>query len=608
MAITPENVQHIRSSVTQRFRRALIVWTILSWVVMLADVGISFSSNTSTLFVVTTRMGQLIYLFVLPLWCSHVYRRQHMSDNQLSFLLVVAAIATCLSALVTEKGRLMPMNVAIYVFGMLLLNTQQPMLHCLMFLPSYLIAMYNMTFGVHGYPGALIASSESNLTADLVAHVRTAVYVVILILSINSQTKAYVKSLTQMQVTVEMTKVVSEELKHYRTGSAKMALEEYLSKGEADSELCQLLSTLIENLNSYRPFIPHYLLKTKKNRNSGINTTATLGFQSKKVVVAAEADNTNLASSMNSLEDQSSDDDGCESIEPQRPKDAVIVPPSSAPTTPLRGFFSVRRPVSYAMLQYAVQSLDIFEDPRTIRLFVDTAFKAVSRFGGVAHSFLADTVHATWNGVEPCESHARRAVECVQHITMRMDYKVSLFGGITTGVADCKMTGTHHQAFLMHVEWGDALLALYNAGRRIQTIALCGETIKDFDRGKSILIDITVAHAWYTQSDLVYVYEPLTSIYDAATQPKHERFIENLRITLDHCMEGDFQTALASVQSMITSEVSYPVSNRRKEKPPNSVIALRKKILFCLEKGLEGKDFPLAGSSDNNIVQDISEI
>eukprot|EP00759_Apiculatamorpha_spiralis_P015103 PhF_6_TR2180/c1_g2_i10/m.3584 len=48
-----------------------------------------------------------------------------------------------------------------------------------------------------------------------------------------------------------------------------------------------------------------------------------------------------------------------------------------------------------------------------------------------------------------------------------------------TGVGECRMTGTIHQAFLLDISWRDAQCILHQYSRKVNTIVICKDTAKE---------------------------------------------------------------------------------------------------------------------------------
>eukprot|EP00759_Apiculatamorpha_spiralis_P043515 PhF_6_TR40825/c0_g1_i2/m.61780 len=537
------------STFTEQCRKYTVPLTLVVWIATIIEVTYVLVRDSSTTPALIPRLAQIVYIVVTPCWNLYAWRRPRVSNGQISFLYVAGVIGLTLSALMTERGRLMTTNITILLVGLLVLHPPYPVLHCSLLLPAYFITVYNMSFAGHGYPAALITPSETNLLVDLAAQMRTGFYVTMLLVLVHAQTVAYAKSVSKIQSTIEMTKAVSEELKQYRTEAARAVLDVYSTDNnmEIDNDVHVLLRSIINNLDSYRPYIPHYMLKS-------------------------------FEPDLPTVKNVEQTNDIINVLEPQLEETNVIVPSpmtDTISTSSSLGYFSTHRPVTYAMLQYMFVKQ---EDPRTLKHFVDTVYRCVGRFRGVVHSFLGNTIHVTWNGVDHCPHHARHATECGHYLNHKaLRNQVTFHGGIMSGGAVCKMTGTQHQGFLMHVDWRDSLVLLFNSGRRVKSVVYCSETIKDIEPDRVMLVDIISS----SRATMLNVYELSTS------PQQHDLYSTELEEILNACKDGAFHDALSRVLRIIAKDEKTGNTST-----PFCVFALKEKIMVCIAEKLQEGDFP----------------
>eukprot|EP00759_Apiculatamorpha_spiralis_P052939 PhF_6_TR6065/c0_g1_i2/m.8795 len=232
--------------------------------------------------------------------------------------------------------------------------------------------------------------------------------------------------------------------------------------------------------------------------------------------------------------DSSSENNTKSFDDPTSPPTTIVVstsPSFSEKTIRLLAMIPTQRTVSYGLLDLNIHSDDIIDNPQTLRIFIDRLYRYADITKAAVHSCLGDTVHITWNAVHAVPSPDVSAVGAIKYLTnttlvsassgmaltmntssdnlsslSSASSRVEINSSVMTGVGECRMTGTVHQTFLLHIEWRDAQQALHRYAQHVKTNVVCERTARGVSEA-TMLVD-----RLFSATEHVNVYELFLSV------------------------------------------------------------------------------------------------
>eukprot|EP00759_Apiculatamorpha_spiralis_P056792 PhF_6_TR8303/c1_g1_i8/m.12824 len=511
-------------------RNMWIFVNLVLWILGITTAVLGYAIRGATFDRLLARLPNAFFVLSTPIGLFRVVQSNTVSDNVALYFMYCCAIFVTLESLLVPPNRTTSQTILLLLFVLPTNNIPNWKRHSLVIVPSYLIMMYNSTFAVHNYQRASFMNElENDLMADAISHVRMFFLIPLGLGCVAAQSYAYNETVEKLQRAVGMTKRVSELLAEYNTSEAEAILKDYTeteSKKGGDLALVSILSTLVENLNKYRPFLPNYVINNVIDAEGEFRECDVENVENEP----ASSSSLNILTSISSV-----------SIEKHK-------------STPLLAMIPTRRTVSYALIDYTVVTDDVIDNPHTLRDFIDRTYRYANMTSGAIHSCVGNTLHMTWNATRPVSTPERRAVDAMLDLRIltknvsgkgnaMVSSRINVNGSIMTGVGECRMTGTIHQAFLLDISWRHAQCILHQYSRKVNTVVVCQDTAKG------------TAHATIKMDSFLNTRVEAHVIVDRAVFTKFGVLVSNA-VTLAETSSFDESTAL--LLSISEEEVGFP--------------------------------------------------
>eukprot|EP00759_Apiculatamorpha_spiralis_P025056 PhF_6_TR28137/c0_g1_i5/m.41664 len=477
---------------------------VLYWPVSL--LGFFFSLDVAFFLITTTgvptgerflqKLSNIMFVLLIPYGLGRaIIEKVKLTDTTVSYL--VQSCNICISLGSVHVGPARSVNVQVMLLLGVLALTDLPYwkLQCTTLLPAILISFYNATFGSNGYSMILIVTPETGLFRDIVAQSKVFWIMPLSMIMVRTLSTAYYTTLRRLEGAVTIAKRVSEHLAEYNTKAAEQVLREYSSYPNCDLNLYSVLSVIVEDMNTYKPYLPNYVVSTEEVEGDENPAPSRERSSLRNVIVPPSAGSITTGTAVPSLTSGES----------------RITRHSRGPLRMI-GLIPTRRRITYALIHFVVESVDVIDNPHPLRQFIDRVYRYANTSKGAVHSCICDTVHMTWNAVTSVAQSEQWAVRSLQVLDRSLDFttssRVEVHGSVMTGLAEFRMTGTVHLTFLLSISWWKAQQALYMYARRVGTNVVCKETAREI---REITMNVDVLD----DEDSTEVYE-LTScdIYD----------------------------------------------------------------------------------------------
>eukprot|EP00759_Apiculatamorpha_spiralis_P028663 PhF_6_TR31172/c0_g1_i1/m.45698 len=488
-------------------------------------------------------------LMPIGLWRAH--KEVVLSGQTVSILFQVFALAVCCSTVLASPTRPSGQHAIILAVSGAALNLPYRSYQLITIIAALLIISYNCSFGIHGYPKLSIVSPEDDLVQDAFLHFRLVLIIPVLAAVVGSHSQGYYSLVESLENTLQTTKAISEFIAEYNTEGAETALNQFRRSEHCDKSVCEALATIVQNLKKYKPYLPNYVLPSSSSSSSSSSTRRSSGSNSNIVVEAEEEDN---------------EDEQCSPLTPNHtpPTSPPLTPPSpsSSRSSSVKGSINSnritslqllatipeRRDISYAMVDFRYVNDDVIDNPVPVRAFIDKVYQSAGATQAAVHSCIGDVIHLTWNAAFDVTAPKQRSTAFVRTLRARrttpLSSRVDMCSCIMSGTAECRMTGTLHHAFLLHLGdyWGDAQAELLKYARLVHTNVVCKETAQGVQHIAVMMVDILELE---THNKTLYVYE--------LTTPQHEAQYASI---LKGCLAVDNDSVALSLLDSVISEAS----------------------------------------------------
>eukprot|EP00759_Apiculatamorpha_spiralis_P013803 PhF_6_TR20528/c0_g2_i1/m.29622 len=454
----------------QKTRNVFVVLMACVWAFMVFDVLLTFVLEGPTHEQFFRKGTALFVSVMLPAALYNAHREDVISETTVSYMIHVCAMANNINALVVVPTRPMDQYAILLFVCLAVMNLKSWKWQSVSILPGLLIMTYNCTFGINGYELLQIVTPDSGLLVEIIVHARLIVFLPLVILVVNAHSRAYHTSLRSLECTVQMVKEVSEHMAEYNTDKAFITLTHYREEAEScDKKLLEVMSVIVSNLKKYKPHLPNYVVG------------GTYG--------EGDEDSPNQEISDGDMMNERNNDHSSDETSPRLlsgvviPFETLVVPTPQPNTTNLTSLkllatIPVAREISYALIKFNSkmdEDLLLVDHPQASRMFVDRVYHYANRSNAAVHTFIADTVHMTWNAASPIKFPKRFSVKTMKSIVAAPN-RADVHGCVMTGSAQFRMTGTSHQAFLLHIDWNESLFELSKYAQDVKTNVVCGCT------------------------------------------------------------------------------------------------------------------------------------
>eukprot|EP00759_Apiculatamorpha_spiralis_P006393 PhF_6_TR13693/c0_g1_i1/m.22077 len=537
----------------QKTRNAFVLFMIAAWVLMVVDVALTFSVHEPTRSQFVRKGASLFILIMLPFGIINAYREHlssSLSDATVCYMLHVCGISNSFNALVVAPTRPMDQYAILLLVCLGVMNAKHWKLQCISIIPALVIMSYNCSVGLNGFPMLQVEKpDEPNLLLDISIHVRIVVFLPLVLKTVHAHSQAYYQSLRSLEKTVRMAKEVSEHMAEYNTSKATSTLEKYRTSEECDADLLNIMSVIVENLTKYKPYLPNYVLL-------GTDKEADEGEDNNPVVVVPPKDVVQAATPVVPFEDTKDDND---------------IPETTTTTTNVSSLRLLatlpnqERDISYALIHFRSVNDGVFDNPQTMRKFVDHVYMHANFTNAAVHTFICDTIHMTWNTISLVRNPKKCSVKTIISLNSNKgapsySHRVDLNCCVMYGPATFRLTGTTYQTLLLHMEWEDTLWELSRYAQSLQTNVVCAQTASDSNH-PVICVD----------------YEPV-AVYELTTFYTRCMLYDVMERVMAFTREGKFSEAVALLSEQSNIDV---------EKIPKSVVHLHKKLLRAAGKELK---------------------
>eukprot|EP00759_Apiculatamorpha_spiralis_P031784 PhF_6_TR33579/c0_g1_i1/m.49000 len=525
---------------------------LVAWILIAFDVAIAFLLSPPTMKLFLQKISNVAYIIMVPGALVYANVRGSVSRGTLAYLIHCCAITSSLGALQVLPSRPIVVQTTLVMLGFALADLPYWKLQCLTALPGILIPMYNASFGLNGYPMLLIVEPEEGLSKEILVQSRLFWLIPVTLAAVRTFANAYYESEQKLRNAVSIATEVSELLAVYNTKGATASLSNYSNSVDCDRNLHSVLEVIVDNMKLYKPFLPNYVLPEE---DSPDNVEERDERSNENVLNAAVVPNVPTVPQQT-----------------QTQQNVDIVPRASPPQR-LLAMIPTRRTVSYAMIDFAVANDDVIENPQRLRNFVDNVYRYANATMGAVHSCVGDTVHMTWNttrvipiaeqcavgavrALSPFETRSQYGTTVSTNVSLLSSSSVAVRGSVMTGMGECRITGSVHQTFLLHIDWRNHQAALHRYVRTVDTtLVVCKATAQK-------ITDVVM---------LVDVVEKDVEVYEVTTEAVRKAYGEALQRGLNEYKEKNYIQALREI-SYASDGANTPLN------VPASVLALVEKI------------------------------
>eukprot|EP00759_Apiculatamorpha_spiralis_P034293 PhF_6_TR35390/c1_g1_i3/m.51457 len=222
---------------------------------------------------------------------------------------------------------------------------------------------------------------------------------------------------------------------------------------------------MVSNLEVFRPHLPEYVWQMVKQRHFN-------------------ASNSSVSSDLDDASDQEMNTMDLIGEHTHSSDTLFVAPPTSFHTTFIflspqqasHTYFSLieyRRKNTVQDLQDGFSSNSMVK-PAALRLLVNWAHAYAVKTKGNLHSFVGDSIQASWTFQTPSAKPAIFLVRMYKTFNEDTMSGLHLFGALGSGVGTSYMAGDRRQAFLLHITWRDIVTKLHILARE-NTAALFDE-------------------------------------------------------------------------------------------------------------------------------------
>eukprot|EP00759_Apiculatamorpha_spiralis_P017575 PhF_6_TR23758/c0_g1_i1/m.33215 len=382
--------------VDTKCRNSCVVATFLIWIALVGDLLYMFSAEGVTSRNAILKCPSLILTFSLPFGLLRAHTEYFITDATLTYLLSCCVISMNVGMLVNPPTRPQGEQALLLLIAITFMKLPRWREMDLALLPAFIIGKYNATFALHNYPALMIVTPNEGLVTDILSHIRMVMFVPVVLALVRTQCRAYEYSVKSLQEAVSMTKTVSEHLAVYNIKHAELALQEYGSVRGYDHGLHSNLASIVQNMKKYKPFLPNYVIPI-----DSVSISPSFDDEDPEDVIVPDEVVTLPSSSSPHR-----------SLPPTLPSSSQ--PLITLPSSPVLETIPSLRNVSYALIDFALCSDDVIENPRPLKAFIDGVHHYANITRGALHTCIGDTIHVTWNAVRLVASPEMCAVGMIE--------------------------------------------------------------------------------------------------------------------------------------------------------------------------------------------------
>eukprot|EP00759_Apiculatamorpha_spiralis_P017096 PhF_6_TR23274/c0_g1_i3/m.32751 len=269
---------------------------------------------------------------------------------------------------------------------------------------------------------------------------------------IYAQTSAFNHQIAVARLNADVAHEIAELLGMYKTKEAAVVLQDRGSG--CDTALVENLNVIVKNMDSYRPYLPNYLLPSieeEQLEKSMASSSMRSDDETTSTHSSLKPPSPKKRSSMNVGGGEESD-----------PLTSSLLNAASNVSSSFEGTFHSR---SVTMAVFSFRDLYRWEssqqqgmgqrtEPSSLRSTVSHFIEAVHTHTtdqrGVVHGFLGDEVTLTWNALTKCVDHCFRGAATLMELTRSHEHDFDGSGAIVSGTVRCQRGGTNTFAWTLH--------------------------------------------------------------------------------------------------------------------------------------------------------------
>eukprot|EP00759_Apiculatamorpha_spiralis_P001133 PhF_6_TR10417/c0_g1_i1/m.16365 len=435
--------------------------------------------------------GVLIFsiFFVLGTWCWMWLTKQCLSEKMLFpwiFVLntIVNIIGICVKESGYDNGFMMVALVAI---------TCQPKyarIHIVYTSMGYYLYRYNMTFhdvtnlGMElRFPGAF-----STQEIQIVSTLGAIMWWYFVMLSFALLLRELRSDIARANNTVKMCNDVAEKMLSYDTEGGAQLLEHIANHnnddgGAVDTRLLSALQTLVANMELFRPHLPEYVWDIVRKRTeqqlyqklerqykdeADRGSPLTISGMENATPVTSYPSSTSL---LHYLGPETVHNTSVAIID-FRQKTASALSSNNSSVS----LHSAED--SNSSVASSIVTIQKYPNPGCVRKLVNWAHTNIVKTRGSLHTFIGDTLRATWCLHVPSPKPAQFLLDGFNKFNVDINCQLSVSGALSTGSSISYMAGDKRQAYILHIPWRERLDMLHRLARTYNSILICEATME----------------------------------------------------------------------------------------------------------------------------------
>eukprot|EP00760_Papus_ankaliazontas_P009544 PhM_4_TR14097/c0_g1_i2/m.49843 len=254
--------------------------------------------------------------------------------------------------------------------------------------------------------------------------------------------RAFEKKADQVRAAVVMAVTLTEHLERYDTQAAINIIERYRTDGIVDTHLLDRFELIVMHLDSYRPYIPHYVLRDDATPMLRSGRSDPSAFSEN--AVTSESDSTHSPRNRNPLEFVN--------------LASVGMGPGPPPVVEIHSITAAVLDISPTLRTAASVGSDA-DSSSAVHEAVDFLFHTAESASGTIHGIFGDHVHVTWNVTRSVRHHESVAIGF-----LRQCQDVGR-GVACSGTARCQSAGSIQSVIAMYMPWQPMLHEMLRLAR-----------------------------------------------------------------------------------------------------------------------------------------------
>eukprot|EP00759_Apiculatamorpha_spiralis_P036832 PhF_6_TR37070/c2_g2_i1/m.54302 len=369
--------------------------------------------------------------------------------------------------------------IGVYYFAAFLdvaCQTKKLMLHVLHTLFGLIVYKYNASlFDLNVVKTELRISGSSELPSftEPVLFIPIFMFWSLIVFGTHSVLQEYRTQMERATKSSLLCGQVAEKLAKYSTKQARKMI---LESKDIDANLQAALIKIVGNLDMFRPHLPEYVWHaiSEGSDTDSFDEAAMSTPLDASVVLGENGGNNNNR------------DDDIPSRPPSTRDSVGVLELSQKSDFPSLSFLG---PQQYACASWAIidfkrkktwsdagavmgAHLDGPINPSSIRKLVNWCHTHAMKSHGTLHSFVGDTIHASWIFHSPTPKPMLFLKNMYNTFTNESDSGIFVSGALATGQGTSYMAGDRRQAYILHVTWKDVVRHVFLIARENITILL----------------------------------------------------------------------------------------------------------------------------------------